>query len=143
MSYELIESPSKKGGLLDKLNLEAAGKGNQHKLSHDPILIIDERRTKMKSVLVAVSVAMAIMGISMLGGCAGQKSMEYKALTGSEGMAKTPIDLGETTPSGTYVSGSEGAAKKGVHLGETAESGIYVSGSEGSVKKGVQHPESK
>jgi hypothetical protein len=65
--------------------------------------------------------ALAVMAVSMMIGCAGQKPIDSKAffVTGSEGATKQTINLGETKDGGFFVGGSEGAAKKGIQWAES------------------------
>jgi hypothetical protein len=99
----------------------------------------------MKRVLVVVCMALAVMAVSMMIGCAGQKPIDSKAffVTGSEGATKQAIDLGEPKDGGFMVGGSEGNVKKGIDLGEPKDGGLFVGGSEGAAKKGIQWAESK
>jgi hypothetical protein len=100
----------------------------------------------MKRVLVMViCVALTVMAVSMMTGCASQKPIDPKAfnVTGSEGATKQALILGESKDGGFMVGGSEGNVKKGIDLGEPKDGGLFVGGSEGAAKKGIQWPEPK
>jgi len=89
--------------------------------------------------------AVAVMAVSMMSGCASQKPIDSKVffVTGGEGATKQAINLGESRDGGFFVGGGEGAVKKGIDLGESKAGGFFVGGSEGAAKKGIQWPESK
>ena len=75
----------------------------------------------MKPVLVVVLMVLAVMGVMMLSGCAGQKPLDEAAYNqffvfGGEGATKQPVNLGESKDGGFLVSGGEGAAKPGIQL---------------------------
>jgi hypothetical protein len=100
----------------------------------------NERRRQMKRVLVVVCMALAVMAVSMMGGCASQKPIDSTVffVSSEAGASKTPISLGESTDGGFMVGGTEGASRKGISLGEPKDGGFFADKNEGASKPGLK-----
>ena len=64
--------------------------------------------------LMVLCVAVAFVAAAMMSGCAGQKYSGPGTMTGGEGAAKQPMDMGKPATAGAITTGGEGAAKPGV-----------------------------
>jgi len=99
----------------------------------------------MKKGLVGIGIVLTFMAVSMPSGWA-QEKVDDKAynnfiVTGGEGAAKQPIDMGKIKDPGFMVMGGEGAAKTGVDMGKGKDTGFMVTGGEGAEKAGIQWPQ--
>ncbi len=67
--------------------------------------------------LFVVCMAVAFVAAVMISGCASQKAMADKPITGgTEGMARPGVDMGKPATSGAITGGSEGAARPGIRF---------------------------
>ena len=75
MSYELIESRRRQGAVVGyvKLGKKRRISLNIGEVSPRSAFLGNERRKANERVLVVVCVGLAIMAVSMMSGCAGQK----------------------------------------------------------------------